>query len=244
MNDYTYSYKHELSTTLNLIIKIRDIDDNEPIFSELDRRLAKNVSEYLGVNSVVAVLPIARDLDTLPENTQIRYLILPTDDDLYTKFTLNETTGELLLREELELSQKASYEMKIKATSRRANNQVDLKVDDNDKSQLTLQLIVVKDRLTVEFEQQNYYVSVKVNEEKKEFTHAHKMSDLHSRSQRSVLLDESMLPPHAESAVFFAKAHLIKRKLKRSLKFNIEMVKLIKLNQNAIMKLPNSVSNK
>lgn len=276
VNDLDHSYTHSQVTKLDLIIRVRDLDDNEPEFSELDKRMSKNISEYLEPNSTVTFLPVAHDRDTLPENTQVRYVLLPPIDGpssaVLSKFALNESSGELTLRDELETSERSFYEITVKATSRRRED-IDMRVNDRDPSQITLQLFVVSDRLTVEFEQQNYQVSVKVDgksgqkkdededededkhrggnsdddeDDDDRIEHGHKMLDMKKRTTRSVVLDETMLPAggRSDTAVFFARAHLIKRKLKRSLKFSIDMIKLIKYKQNAIIKLSNSLLNR
>lgn len=270
VNDLDHSYTYSQVTKLDLVVKVHDLDDNEPEFSVLDRRLAKNISEYLEPNATVAILPIAHDRDTLPENTRVRYLMLPGldgDNSAAETFALNETTGVITLRKELEVSQRSQYEIRVKATSRSKN--VNMKPNDNDPSQLILKLFVVKDRLTIEFEQQNYQVTVKggkrgdnsrgnaENENEDEFDddddddddnddeieHSHRMFDMKRRKVRSIMLEEEMLPPDGKktTAIFFARAHLIKRKLNRALKFNIQMVKIIKYNQNAIIRLSNSL---
>lgn len=277
INDLDHSYTHSQVTKLDLVIRVRDLDDNEPEFSELDKRMSKNISEYLEPNSTVTFLPMARDRDTLPENTQVRYVLLPPVDAassaVLDKFVLNETSGELTLRDELESSERSFYELTVKATSRNVQD-MDKRPNDRDPSQITLQLFVVSDRLTVEFEQQNYQVSVKVegkeaavpttsdkddndddddNNESNDddndddrFEHGHRMLDLKKRTTRSVLLDDNVLSKsgRADTSIFFARAHLIKRKLKRSLKFSIDMIKLIKYKQNAIIKLSNSLLNR
>lgn len=270
VNDLDHSYTHSQVTKLDLVIRVRDLDDNEPEFSELDKRISKNISEYLEPNSTVTFLPMAHDRDTLAENTQVRYVLLPPVDGpssaVLSKFALNETSGELTLRDELETSERSFYEITVKATSRREG--IDMRANDNDPSQITLQLFVVSDRLTVEFEQQNYQVSVKMDskdrdrsdkdhddddddneddhDKEKRLEHGHKMLDLNRRTYRSVVLDETMLPAggRSDTSIFFARAHLIKRKLKRSLKFSIDMIKLIKYKQNAIIKLSNSLLNR
>lgn len=222
-------------------IVVRDLDDNEPVFSQSDLYIVKNVSEYLQVHSTVTVIPMAHDPDTLPENCQVRYMIISGNEE--GKFSLNATTGELMLEDELEISQRNVYELKIAATSRSGFNPSE--TVPAERSQLTLRLNILNDRRTIEFEQQDYSVSFKL-EPSHEITRPLVESMQNIGSQVDDVLDAKSLDLINDlnlnvinnASLFYCKSHLIKRKMKRTVGYQIEMIKFIKYNEQAIVRLP------
>lgn len=220
---------------------MNDLDDNEPEFSKMEKDYVVDMSENLEPGSIITVLPIARDRDTLPENTMVRYYITNSLED--GKFRLNETTGELILVDELERKEKNFYEFNIRATSKNYHEMLQTQAKENELSILVLKLNVVKDKLFIEFDEQNYYVSVQLNEEQtKDAEHVqYKFENLETKTSSKSLVNNDLIK---KSAIFYSKSHLIKRKLKRNVKFNIEMLQIIRSNEKIATKMPLSLVNR
>lgn len=194
-----------------------------------------NVSENLDIGSLVTVLPLAFDRDSLPENNQIKYFIIEGKAD--GKFSLNETTGEIYLMDELERKERDIYDLVIQATSK---DQIGPNVHLDDKSTLRVQLIVVKDKLFIEFDEQEYYLSVQLEDSDQNLNttekRMYKFEDLKNQQSSQLSMDMNAF---RKSAIFYAKSHLIKRKIKRVVKFRIEMLQIIRNNEKILTKLPN-----
>lgn len=192
----------------------------------------------MDIGSLVTVLPLAFDRDNLPENTQVKYFIIDGETD--GKFSLNETTGELYLMDELERKERSYYNLTIQATSR---GRIDPNVDVNEKSLLRVELIVVKDKLFIEFDEQQYFISVqfedsdKINSNETE-KRMYKFENLRNQQSSKFSLD---LNAFRKSSIFYAKSHLIKRRIKRIVKFRIEMLQIVRNNQKILTKLPSNL---
>lgn len=193
------------------------------------------MSENLDIGSLVTILPMAFDRDSLPENSQVKYFIIGGQTD--GKFSLNETTGEIYLMDELERKERDTYELSVQATSR---DRIDPDIEVEDKSILKIQLIVVKDKLFIEFDEQEYYLSVQLNESEQNSNtteqRMYKFEDLRQQQSSQFSLDMNAF---RKSAIFYAKSHLIKRKIKRVVNFKIEMLQVIRNDEKILTKLPN-----
>ena len=258
LNDSVNAYPLALKSYVDVKVKIDDLDDNEPEFSSADESFVRNISEILDIGSTVTFLPFAHDRDALPQNTVIRYKIISGNEE--KKFELNEKTGELTLIDELERSLSHSYVLRIRATSKQSLSVDDLikeeKKNLNLKSHLKVVLNIVKDKLFIEFEEKNYYVSVQQqqqlldqqtnNPEAKPL-----LSKMNLKQFQLKNLNEDPLvntqPTETikklESAsIFFIRSHLKQRKLKRKIRFSIDMLQLIRYDENIAIKLPNELS--
>ncbi|CAF0762269.1 unnamed protein product [Brachionus calyciflorus] len=231
INDLSRSIRNELITEYRVKIIIFDLDDNEPEFTNLDQKLKINVSENLEVGSVVTVIPMAVDRDTLPENTRVKYYL--THGNFGGKFSLNEKTGELILMDELERREKNLYDLTIQATSQNHLDSTNI----NEKSILNIEISVVKDKLFIEFDEQNYFVSVPF-EDLKSNSSEFKMYKFDDQQSEKYTMDLELFK---NSAIFYSKSHLIKRKLKRIIKFSIEMLQIVRQNTTIWTKLPSNL---
>ncbi len=257
LNDGLDSYSYNLTSSLVIHIKVEDLDDNEPEFSSSYRfnqsTFDRNISDTLEKESTLAILPLALDRDTFEQNTRVKYYILDGNQD--RKFDLNETSGELTLNEELDFKLVNRYEIIVRASSKFSLG--DLKrmdLNETPNSLLRVILNIVKDKLVIEFDEPNYYVSLKLNASKvnsDSLMHTMNMRKLNGNLKTGLgnnvsdLIDFYMkydeenlkLFEKSDSSVFFARAHLKQRKLNRIVKFNIDMVQLIRANELASIKL-------
>ena len=110
---------------------------------------------------------------------------------------------------------------------------------------------VVHDKLIVEFDDQNYYVSLQLSldGENKDTTgnltsNMHKLYKLESdangfsESNAGAEFDEAYIKHQQQfGSLFYARAHLKQRKLKRVIKFSIDMIQYIRLNEQSAVKL-------
>ena len=279
-NDLALAYPLQLSTSVNLVIQVNDLDDNEPEFSAttLDKQLADN----LEVDSTVLVLPIALDRDTLAQNVRVTYHIVSGNEQ--AKFELNETSGEIRLVDELDRKHTDAYSLLVRATSRRytqpptplltaSTTATNATTSNNemitDRSLIRVNLNVVPDRLFIEFDEQNYFVSYKLpsspnhNKSSNNDTIMHRQYTFQSSSSPadndpSSPIDTTPFSSNSNSnsnnfyqsnqvalsdqlrasAIFYARSHLKQRKLKRAIKFSVEMVQLMRANERTSLKLP------
>ena len=257
LNDGLDSYSYNLTSSLVIHIKVEDLDDNEPEFSSSYRfnhsTFDRNISDTLEKESTVAIFPLALDRDTYEQNTRVKYFILDGNQD--GKFDLNETSGELTLTDELDFKLVNRYEIIVRASSKYSLG--DLKhmdLNETPNSLLKVVLNIVKDKLVIEFDEPKYYVSLKFNLSKinsDSLMHAMNMRKLNGNLKTSLgnnasdlidfylKYDEDNLKlfERSDSSVFFARAHLKQRKLNRVVRFNIDMVQLIRANELASIKL-------
>lgn len=105
INDESLAYDKILSTFYDSKIEVIDIDDNEPEFTK--NMITREVSDNSQIGSSIDFIPLAHDADSLPKNTQVRYLIISGNDN--GTFSLNEKSGELKLEKELERQLKDTY---------------------------------------------------------------------------------------------------------------------------------------
>jgi hypothetical protein len=240
INDNDFSYEHNLTSTIEIKIRINDLDDNEPEFVNNVQPFEYNVSHNLPIGSKVAVLPIAVDRDSEPANTKIRYYILSGNEE--NKFKLDEVTGDLVLNDEIEIQIKSTYELLVKATSRSqfVFGNVDLNnstVLGQDKSVIRVVVNFLPKEMTIEFDQPKYFVSVQTHPDSMNTSSIFKEFNFDRSNSRSLKMDESYLNRLQKSSIFYSRAHLKQRKLKRTLEFNVEMLQILRANQKSAQKL-------
>ena len=260
LNDGLDSYVYNLTTSLVIRIKVDDLDDNEPEFSSSYRfnqsTFSRNISDTLEKKSTVTILPLALDRDAYEQNTRVKYFILDGNHD--RKFDLNETSAELTLNDELDFKVVNSYELIIRATSK--YSLTDLKntnLNENPNSLIKVVLNVVKDKLVIEFDQSNYYVSLKLNTSTATSDSLRHSMNIRKRDNSNTNLKTSLfnnasdlidfymryddekfkLAEQSDSSLFFARAHLMQRKFNRIVRFNIDMLQLIRANEQSSVKL-------
>ena len=257
LNDNLNSYVFNLSSSLVIHIRVDDLDDNEPEFSSnyrVNDTFTRNVSDTLEKSSTIAVLPLALDRDTYEQNIRVKYYLVDGNHD--NKFELNETSGELILIDELDYKVVNKYELTIRATSRYTHTEVKaMSGSENERSVIKVILNIVPDKLVIEFDEQQYYVSLQANTSQlssEMLMHSINMRKLSTEigsaanpnfSDVSHLsYDESYMKRMQQSdlAIFFARAHLKQRKLKRLVKFSVDMLQLIRYNEQSAVKLPST----
>jgi len=252
LNDSFNSYPLVLKSYVDVKVKITDLDDNEPEFSNAHESFTRNISEILDIGSTVIFLPLDHDKDTLPENTAIRYKIISGNEE--KKFDLNEKTGELTLIDELERTLSHTYTLRVRATSKQSSLD-DLvredKQNSNQKSHLNVVLNIVKDKLFIEFEEKDYYVSVQQQLPQQQIVTEPEarplMSQINLKQFQLKNLNEDPLMNSQptenvnkldSAAIFFSRSHLKQRKLKRKIRFSIDMLQLIRYDENIAIKMP------
>jgi protocadherin-16/23 len=250
LNDSVNAYPLDLKSFVDVKIKINDLDDNEPEFEENVR--FENISEILDVGSTILYVK-AHDRDSLTKNTMIRYLILSGNEE--KMFDLNEKTGELKLIDELERSLQNVYELKLRATSKPglSANDFSTETELKSKSHLKMVLNIVKDKLFIKFERDFYYISVQYPSRSamdassspnlKQFSLKNLNDDLNTPIISNQTTSIENLKKLQSSACFFSRAHLQQRKLKRKIRFSIDMLQLVRYNENIPIKLPNELVN-
>ena len=196
-----------LSSEMVFTVRVNDLDDNEPLFNERDLETSQTVSETLELDSQIMILPETTDADRLPENRHLRFVVLRGNEE--GMFRLNETSGELVLLNELDVAKKDKYELVIKATSKRSVDLVGAKFDledHADRSIMRLTLNVVRNKLLIEFVDKNYYANINLlDEDSKQSSDAQKNSQLYK-----------------DKAIFYSKSYLINRKLKNAVRFRLD----------------------
>jgi len=250
LNDSANSYPLVLKSYVDVKVKITDLDDNEPEFSNANELFTRNISEILDIGSTVTFLPLAHDKDTLAQNTDICYKIVSGNDE--KKFDLNEKTGELTLVDELERSLSHVYSLRIRATSKQSSLNDLIREDKNNlnkKSHLNVLLNIVKDKLFIEFEEKNYYVSIQQQQqiatdalEFRPFTSQVNLKQFQFKNLNEDPLVNSQPSENVRkldsAAIFFGRSHLKQRKLKRKIRFSLEMLQLIRYDENIAIKMP------
>jgi hypothetical protein len=258
-NDGLSSYTFNLSSSLIVHIKVDDLDDNEPEFSSAYKLgstevFTRNISDTLEVMSTVAILPLALDRDTYKRNTRVKYFIIDGNQD--GKFDLNETSGELMLMDELDYKLVNRYQLTIRATSKYTYNELkalNLTQQGEETSTLEVTFNIVKDKLVIEFEEQQYYVSIQLNASKtsneintnklitRKISNDLKNSMVDQDDNYDLTYDEDYVKRLQKSdlSLFFARAHLKQRKFKRVVKFNVDMLQLIKFSEQSARRLSN-----
>ncbi|XP_042299992.1 protocadherin beta-16-like, partial [Sceloporus undulatus] len=98
--------------TVQININILDINDNSPQFtqSEYEVRLKENSPQDTLVSKVEA-----KDLD-YGSNAEIAYFFHQVSENILNLFHLNEMTGEITVKGEIDYEKETSYDMSIKAT--------------------------------------------------------------------------------------------------------------------------------
>nr|DAA06580.1 TPA_inf: protocadherin beta 3 [Anolis carolinensis] len=98
--------------TVQINIKILDINDNAPQFTQSEYRvkLKENCSQDTLVSKVEA-----RDMD-FGSNAQITYSFHRMPEKIHNLFNLNEVSGEITVVGEIDYEKETSYAMNIKAT--------------------------------------------------------------------------------------------------------------------------------
>lgn len=256
LNDSVNAYRLELKSFVEVKIKVIDLDDNEPEFMNHNVPFVRNISDILDIGSTISFIPLALDRDTLAANTAIRYRIISGNEE--NKFSLDEQTGELKLIDELERTITQSYELKIRATSRRST--LDDSIGENNenmyqKSHIKVVVNVVKDKLFIEFEESNYYVSVQQESEidpsklgfSSQLTNLKqfKLNSINEDFSKPTINSQSteILKKLQSSSIFFSRTHLKQRKLKRKIRFSLEMIQLVRYEENIVIRLPADLIN-
>ncbi|XP_060547136.1 protocadherin beta-16-like [Pantherophis guttatus] len=98
--------------TVQINIDILDINDNPPQFSQSEYKV--KIKENLPTGTVVAKVE-ATDLD-LGLNAQVTYSFHRTPERINSLFLLNERSGEITLRGQIDYEKERSYSINIRAT--------------------------------------------------------------------------------------------------------------------------------
>lgn len=262
------SYPLELSTVIEATVRVIDLDDNEPEFSQF--LVIKNVSDNLQVGSkieldtTVGFIPVAHDRDTNAANTNISYFIIKGNSE--EKFNLNKRTGELKLVQELERSLTNFYQLgkknlkllkfwkkiyknfqnktEVQATSR---GQIIESEITNPLSILKININVVTDRLFIQFAEPNYFVCASkfiqpLGGQLREYQFT-ELRNIVNGSSELATTDTEYFKRLESSSIFFSRAHLIQRKLKRNVRFSIELVQMSRKGRTNLHRLPMNIVN-
>uniref|UniRef100_A0A6I8NJU7 Protocadherin alpha 5 n=1 Tax=Ornithorhynchus anatinus TaxID=9258 RepID=A0A6I8NJU7_ORNAN len=106
--------KPELTGTLQLLVKVLDANDNDPVFgqSKYEVRLPENA-----VNGTFVIKVNATDRDE-GENGELIYSFRLMKPNVRSVFILDEKTGEMKLNGTLDFEKNKLYEIQVKATDR------------------------------------------------------------------------------------------------------------------------------
>ncbi|XP_071105348.1 cadherin-23-like [Haliotis cracherodii] len=102
----------ELKTTLTLVVRLLDIDDNDPYFSNRKQDISIAEEE----TGCYGNLSLADDKDEGENNTRRCYYIHSGDQPHATYFSLNKTTGTLCLNHKLDREEKDLINLIIKVS--------------------------------------------------------------------------------------------------------------------------------
>lgn len=132
------------------------------------------------------------------------------------------------------------YRLEIRATSQKQFNT-------NLTNPLSIQKVnlhVVSDRLFIQFAEQNYYVSTpKILKPPKstDFLRKYQFNELRNIGDPTTEIqtsDQDYMSRLQDGSIFFSRAHLIQRKLKRNVRFSIDLVQTISKNDQSVRRLP------
>ena len=102
---------------VTVFIDLLDVNDNPPRF--VNNSFFVNVPEKLSVGTVVTTVT-AKDIDA-GNNGKVRYTI--DQGNAGSVFQINETTGVIILRKELDFEKKSKYQLRIVARDQGQNSQ-------------------------------------------------------------------------------------------------------------------------
>ena len=114
----------------------------------------------------------------------------------------------------------------------------------NPLSLLKVNLNVVSDQLFIQFAEQNFYISTpKILTTPKPTDHLRKyqfneLRNIVDPTKEIQTSDEEYMNRLQNGSIFFSRAHLIQRKLKRNVRFSIDLVQTTRRNEDSVRRLP------
>ena len=133
-------------------------------------------------------------------------------------------------------------EIEIRATSRSNPDSILM----NQASILTMKLTVITDRLFIQFAEPNYYINTpKALDTRDDTMRIYQFANLKLKNTSfdEFPLENEFINREQTQSLFFSRAHLIQRKLKRNIRFNIQMVQMTKSGEENLHYLPLDVVN-